>query len=339
MSDPLVGSLSDQTKSRFGRRTPWIVGSALPLGVFWILRWLALPVLKDNQWLAASYFFIVITMWSLFHTCQVVPYRAMIPDVASTYQTRAQVSLLMQEFGQVSSMVAAVAWMCILWAFDDGSSDGYFVAAFATVLFATIPRVYSSVTAKEREIEFVPWSDNDRTSGEASPLVAAELESASSYSRFVSKPVMEYLRSAWYALLFRDFAFICLIMFLLNIAFVFHQANLIFTLEYVFQNQGAQYWAVFAEQTAGVFALPLWLMLIVLIGKKKAYFVSAGFLCVFLITSAFIPANNSDYIIIPLLCGIGISNATVMVVQSMIPDTVQAYEMFSGRRDEAFLYR
>jgi Na+/melibiose symporter-like transporter len=33
VTDPLAGSLSDSTRSRFGRRHPWMVAAALPLGL------------------------------------------------------------------------------------------------------------------------------------------------------------------------------------------------------------------------------------------------------------------------------------------------------------------
>src|SRR6266849_5346563 len=33
VADPLMGYASDRTRTRFGRRRPYIVGSALPLGV------------------------------------------------------------------------------------------------------------------------------------------------------------------------------------------------------------------------------------------------------------------------------------------------------------------
>ena len=33
VSDPLVGYLSDNTQSRFGRRRIWLMGSAIPMGI------------------------------------------------------------------------------------------------------------------------------------------------------------------------------------------------------------------------------------------------------------------------------------------------------------------
>jgi GPH family glycoside/pentoside/hexuronide:cation symporter len=59
IADPVVGSWSDRTRSRFGRRRAWLLGSALPLAWFTWMAWappgaLAGPALV--AWVAASVF-------------------------------------------------------------------------------------------------------------------------------------------------------------------------------------------------------------------------------------------------------------------------------------------
>ena len=39
VADPVVGFLTDRTRSRFGRRRPWILAAALPLGVTFAMLW------------------------------------------------------------------------------------------------------------------------------------------------------------------------------------------------------------------------------------------------------------------------------------------------------------
>ncbi|MCA9510104.1 MAG: glycoside-pentoside-hexuronide (GPH):cation symporter [Myxococcota bacterium] len=39
VSDPIIGNLSDRTRTRFGRRRPWLLASALPLSVFSLMAW------------------------------------------------------------------------------------------------------------------------------------------------------------------------------------------------------------------------------------------------------------------------------------------------------------
>ena len=37
--DPTIGFLSDRTRTRWGRRHPWLYGSALPIMLGWVLLW------------------------------------------------------------------------------------------------------------------------------------------------------------------------------------------------------------------------------------------------------------------------------------------------------------
>lgn len=59
VTDPMVGFLSDRTKSRFGRRRPWILASAPLLALFSIMAWAPPEGLGDTQlivWITVSIF-------------------------------------------------------------------------------------------------------------------------------------------------------------------------------------------------------------------------------------------------------------------------------------------
>jgi GPH family glycoside/pentoside/hexuronide:cation symporter len=52
VADPLAGFLSDRTRSRFGRRKPWVLASALPIALFSLMLW-APPVSLSETGLVA----------------------------------------------------------------------------------------------------------------------------------------------------------------------------------------------------------------------------------------------------------------------------------------------
>jgi GPH family glycoside/pentoside/hexuronide:cation symporter len=54
INNPMVGILSDRTRSPLGRRYPWMLVGAIPLGVCFCLQWFVLPT--TNQWLLFAYF-------------------------------------------------------------------------------------------------------------------------------------------------------------------------------------------------------------------------------------------------------------------------------------------
>lgn len=75
ISDPLVGSWSDRTRSRFGRRRPWMLASALPLAVVSLLMWSPPASLSETELLA----WIVVSIFAFYttYTVYAVPHLAL----------------------------------------------------------------------------------------------------------------------------------------------------------------------------------------------------------------------------------------------------------------------
>ena len=58
--DPIVGRLSDVTRSRWGRRRIYFIVGAIPFGVCYALMWI--PPQFDSQWANATYYTIAYTL-------------------------------------------------------------------------------------------------------------------------------------------------------------------------------------------------------------------------------------------------------------------------------------
>jgi len=72
VSDPLVGQWSDQTRTRFGRRRPWLLGSAIPLALAALALWAPPVGLTGNglvAWVGVSFlaFFTAYTAFEVPH--------------------------------------------------------------------------------------------------------------------------------------------------------------------------------------------------------------------------------------------------------------------------------
>ncbi len=100
VSEPLVGILSDRTKSRFGRRKPWIV-AGLPLLMLGIWMLFAPPIkvtpLYAGFWLTFTYI-----AFNIVDT----PYKAWGAELSKSYSGRTRVAGWREGFGIVSSMSA-----------------------------------------------------------------------------------------------------------------------------------------------------------------------------------------------------------------------------------------
>ncbi|MDH4199381.1 MAG: MFS transporter [Spirochaetia bacterium] len=82
INDPIFGYLSDHTRSRFGRRKIWILGSAIPLGVFFYLLWM--PSERFIVlWMAVS----LIAFYTFFTTLY-VPHYSLGAELSPDYNER-----------------------------------------------------------------------------------------------------------------------------------------------------------------------------------------------------------------------------------------------------------
>lgn len=91
VSDPLVGSLSDRLRSRYGRRHPFMALSILPLGLGFVGLFSPPQVVIDNSALLATW----LLFWSLwvrtFVTTFTIPHLALSAEITTDYHDRTQV--------------------------------------------------------------------------------------------------------------------------------------------------------------------------------------------------------------------------------------------------------
>ena len=101
ISDPLVGYLSDNTKSRLGRRHPWLYASVLPLSLSYFLLWN--PPASVLGGMNLFYFLVACNValrvsWTLF----LVPAYAFVAELTSDYEERTR---LLSSFHSVIAVV------------------------------------------------------------------------------------------------------------------------------------------------------------------------------------------------------------------------------------------
>jgi len=105
INEPLSGHLSDHTRSRWGRRIPYILFLSLPLSIFLALVFLPPVAAAQNQTLLFSYFLFAICLFDGFHTIVTLNLSALLPEMFPTLKERAQVSSIRQVFGIVGSII------------------------------------------------------------------------------------------------------------------------------------------------------------------------------------------------------------------------------------------
>ncbi len=94
--DPVIGELTDRTRSRWGRRLPWLYFAPIPLAIAWMLLW-SPPEMSDAMTVAWLIGFAIIVR-SLVSMCE-VPSVAIVPELSADYDERTVVMRYRYLFG------------------------------------------------------------------------------------------------------------------------------------------------------------------------------------------------------------------------------------------------
>ena len=132
LNDPLAGHLSDRTRTRWGRRTPWIAGAFVPLGLFFYLLWVPpAPLVRGGQVPLFVWFMAVVLVFDLLWTLVVMNWSALFPEMIPEPRDRAGVSGWRQLFSVVGLLVGVALPPVLVGA--DWSGRGGMALSFAAV--------------------------------------------------------------------------------------------------------------------------------------------------------------------------------------------------------------
>lgn len=98
--DPLIGHLSDQTKSRFGRRFPYVFFGAPFLALAFFFLWVPFGESVPSR---AIYFFFILQFFFLTYTLVSAPYEGILPEIAKTSADRVSTSAWRVLFGVIGA--------------------------------------------------------------------------------------------------------------------------------------------------------------------------------------------------------------------------------------------
>ena len=144
ITDPLVGYLSDHTKTRWGRRKPWMVASLpfLMIGLYKVL----VPDEGADIWYLLTW---IMVMW-LGWTMLMIPYYAWGAELTADYDDRTRVTgwrAAMGSLGQLAAIgfpVIAATWFQL-----DGFAGIMRITAYASMILMPLAVLITVSTVKE----------------------------------------------------------------------------------------------------------------------------------------------------------------------------------------------
>ncbi|MDZ7684331.1 MAG: MFS transporter [Gammaproteobacteria bacterium] len=146
ITDPVMGWISDRTKSPLGRRRPWIlIGAPLCAIAFYLMF---TPPGDIDGVEAATWFAVTYTAYYLFHTVYIIPHYGLGPELTLDYNERSVLFGIREAFVVAGTLVAAVSPPLLIEQFG-GERQGY--TAFAILFGALLTILYLNLVVQVRE--------------------------------------------------------------------------------------------------------------------------------------------------------------------------------------------
>lgn len=312
VNDPIIGALTDHTKSRWGRRRPWLLFAALPFGLLFIAQWLA------PQWSEAAkfwYYLVVAFLLDGAYTAANVPYSAMTPELTHDYDERTSLSSYRLSFSIMGGVLAVFFHTQIVSAVGNPFLGNAIAATCWAVLIVGANWTTFFFTREKHYEEMV--KEQAEHPEDKGPGFFGGLRIAFRNKAFVNVSMI-YLMS-W-------------------LAIQFVQNNLLLYVKYWIGAESSFGFLVLAVQFSAFIFLMIWAKISAKIGKQNIYYVGMSFWIVVEVILFFIqPGQITFLFIMAILAGAGVSIG-YLVPWSMIPDVVEMDELETGQRREGIFY-
>jgi len=139
VNDPLVGYLSDNTRSRWGRRRPWLL-AGLPFYLFLFVLLYAVPGAFRQGNALFWYALIAIFLWETASTVVNTNYQALFPELFQGFKIRARASAYSQGLGSAGELVGFALTPIIYTAFGFEAMAVLFAVMAGILLLISIFR-------------------------------------------------------------------------------------------------------------------------------------------------------------------------------------------------------
>lgn len=148
VTDPLMGNISDNTRSRFGRRRQYVFAGAVLCALLFPFIWMP-PAASQNVVLA--YFVGVMCLHAIFYTIFNVPYTALGYEVTPDYDERTR--LFAWRFYFATAAGVAVQWLYKLCRMaGDTEVEGVRVVSLIIAVVVLATGILPAIFSREREL-------------------------------------------------------------------------------------------------------------------------------------------------------------------------------------------
>jgi glycoside/pentoside/hexuronide:cation symporter, GPH family len=303
--DPFIGYFSDHTRSRWGRRRPYILFFTIPFGIAFVLMFRNPGIEAQTGkfwWTLLTYIFFC-TVYSFTN----IPYNALLPEISQDYNERTNISGYKQAFAVIGTILGAGAAMPIMALF--ASKTAGFIGMSAIFGFlAALSLMFTFFSVREPEHIEKPKGEN-------------LLKSLGDV--FTNKPYL-LLLTAWFSN---------------STAVAVMESMLVYYYKYVFQAESEVTLAMITLLVVTIATIPFWVWLAKRLSKKTTYIIGMSITLLSVVTFAFLAdkLGQAGAIAIMIVAGFGFSSHYVLP-WAMAPDTIEFGYAKTGIRREGVYY-
>jgi len=303
--DPAIGYASDRTHSRWGRRRPFVLFGALPMGLILALLFSRSPA--HSQTGMFLYYLLIYTLFCISYSLVNVPYSALTPDLTKDFDERTSLNGFRMAAAIIGTLLAAGATKALVGLFP-GEQTG----------FPIVGAAYGLVFVTMSLIVFWGTAGYDRSAAEARGEKALNL----------------YLA----ALSDRPFMLVAVTYVFHSVAVTTISASLIYYLKYYLRHEALISVIFLVLLLTAMLCIPLWVWVSRRAGKKAAYLTGMSILVASLVLIFFLQPNQVSWIYpLAALAGSGLSTFFVLP-WAIVPDTIELHERRTGQRIEGIFY-
>jgi sugar (glycoside-pentoside-hexuronide) transporter len=306
--DVIIGRISDRTESRFGRRRPYLLFGAIPLGLSFVLLWL-IPFKSTTSMFI--YYLAVVVLFNTIFSFTTIPYNALHPELTQNYDERTTLSGFRIVCSFIANIIAAAGVAVIVDNIYPGRqaySQSYPIMGLLVAGLVVIMYLFTFLFTKER--------------------VKPEARE--------TEGIFQTLKSFWKLKEFRS----VLAIFLFNQigADVFMFIIIFFLKDVIRIPEDTTFIIMGIPIITAIVVAPFWVWMGSRFGKPKTLTISSIYFAAALLFSLLAPVGNLYFVIgLAIFIGIGMS-ASQVLIWSILPDVIEIDEYENGERREGAYY-
>jgi GPH family glycoside/pentoside/hexuronide:cation symporter len=313
VNDPLIGYLSDNTRTRWGRRYPWIVLGALPFGLTFFLTWVVPG--WESETAKFWYYVIMSLLFQVFYTVVNLPYTTLTAELTKDYDERTELTAF-RLGSSLMGAISALALGLVISNLIEDSRQQYLVLAAVCSVLSVLPLFWCVLGTYPYAVERGALQPATDPAGEENPSFLEQVK-----------------------LVLRNRAFLYVVgIYLFSWLALQMTASVIPFYATFWMGLDSYFLAALLVQGTAILMMVAINLLSRRFGKQEAFYVGLGTWVIAQIALFFIqPGQVAALYLLCIVVSFGVAAAYV-VPWAMLPDVIELDELQTGQRREGMFY-